>query len=176
MLQGASAAASIAALPLAPLCLSLLFALAVSLAAASAVAGTPREALSSLPAAPGERALAARLLAPCCYAQTLDLHESETASDLRMEIRRRLYDGESVEAVERSIVSHYGERVRAAPARDPVRFVALGLLAVSALAGLLVLRVLRRWRATTDARPGPAAAALRDAYDERIDAELRDLE
>ena len=61
-----------------------------------------REDLSAGPPAPGERALEGRLLAPCCYQGTLDVHESESAAALRMRIRGRLHAGETVEAVEAS--------------------------------------------------------------------------
>jgi len=155
---------------------------AVSLAlAAPAIAGPAaqspsREELSALPPAPGERSIEGRLLAPCCYQGTLDAHESEPAQALRMQIRGRLYAGETVEAVEASLIQQYGERIRATSPRDPLPFVAAGLLAVAALAGLGVLRVLRRWRRAASAGiPAPALAPA-DAYDARLDAELTEMD
>ena len=77
-------------------------------------------------AAPGEAIVEERLLAPCCYMQTLDVHESPLATVL----------------------------------------VAAGIGR-----GLFV----RRWRRTPLDVPR-AVAERRDAYDESIDAELRELD
>ncbi|MFT3767623.1 MAG: cytochrome c-type biogenesis protein CcmH [Minicystis sp.] len=137
-----------------------------------------REELSARPPAPGERALEGRLLAPCCWQGTLDAHESEPAAALRMQIRGRLYAGETVEAVEASLVRAYGERIRATPVHDPLPFVVGALVVVSALGALGVLRVLRRWRrAAAPATHAPSLApATPDAYDARLDDELARLE
>jgi cytochrome c-type biogenesis protein CcmH len=156
-----------------------LVAVSLALTASTTAVGQPgsREELSARPPAPGERGLEARLLAPCCYQGTLDAHESELAHALRMEIRSRLYAGETVEAVEQSLVQQYGERIRARPAHDPWSVVVAALLAASALAGLGVARVLRRWQRATTPEPTPelTPAAL-DAYDARLDAELAEME
>ncbi len=40
------------------------------------------------------------LLAPCCWNQTLDIHESPLATELRSEIRRRVDEGEAAQAIE----------------------------------------------------------------------------
>jgi aryl carrier-like protein len=75
-------------------------------------------------------------------------------------------------------VDQYGERLRAIPARDPMQVVAAAVLLIAGLAGVFVLQLLRRWR-DRSARLGglaPLPAAARDAYDERLDAELRDLD
>lgn len=154
------------------------FALAQPAPAASAHEPASREELSARPPAPGERALEGRLLAPCCYQGTLDVHESEPAATLRMQIRGRLYAGETVEEVEASLIREYGERIRATPARDPLPFVVAGLFVMSALGALGVWRVLRRWRRA--AEPTAQASALAptapDAYDARLDDELAELE
>lgn len=163
--------------------------LAVSLLAtpgaalAEGKAASAREELSSKPPAPGERTLYGRIIAPCCWNQTLDVHDSEVTRDLRMEIRGRLYDGETPAAIEESLVARYGERVRAAPTRDPMKNVAGGLLVAVVVAGLGVALVLRRLRGQPAPAPAPEPqpaagpkVAARDAYDERLDDELRDLD
>jgi cytochrome c-type biogenesis protein CcmH len=163
------------------LSISVLVAVGPRLALAQAPSAPPtarRDDVSAGPPAPGERALEGRLLAPCCYTQTLDLHESDAAWDLRLEIRRRLYGGESVEAVEQSLLDRYGEQLRAVPAKDPMHVLAPAMLVIAGLAGVSVLQLLRRWRRRSQRAvvlvPFPAAAA--DAYDERLDAELRDID
>ncbi|WP_433927435.1 cytochrome c-type biogenesis protein CcmH [Sorangium cellulosum] len=85
------------------------------------------ELIDSAPA-PGEKTLAARLLAPCCWDQTLDVHESEVTRDLRREICALLRRGDSADAIEQSLVARYGERIRAAPSSGILGKVALGLM------------------------------------------------
>jgi cytochrome c-type biogenesis protein CcmH len=164
-----------------------------ALALAGLVALTPARALARDPGptpaassdelaaqvpATGERSIERRLFAPCCYTQTLDLHESEIAHDLRLEIRRRLGAGEAADVIEQSLVRRYGERIRAVPEQDPMRLIAPAMLLSAGLAGILVLRLLRRWKRRSEemARLSPVVAAGPDAYDDRLDAELRALD
>ena len=131
------------------------------------------------------RQLQGRLLAPCCYLQTLDVHESESARDLRDEIVARVAAGETEEAIEGSFVERYGERVRAVPkgstARGGITLVLGGLAALS-LIGLVF--AVRKWasggtsperRLATRANTTPEAT-YDASLDQRLDDELRDLE
>lgn len=131
---------------------------------------------------PGAERLEGRLLAPCCWAQTLDIHGSEIANELRREIRTRLKSGESPETIEQSLVARYGERMRAVPDRVPLNMMGtMGWVSVAASAGVLVL-VLRQWRkrslagqVSTNAR-GVEARQPAEASDERLDTELRRIQ
>jgi cytochrome c-type biogenesis protein CcmH len=147
---------------------------------AAAAPGAPPEVdVASLPAMPGERALEGRLLAPCCWAQTLDVHESGLSRELRLEIRRRLHAGERVEAIEQDLVARYGERLRATPRADVLREVSALVMLALGLAGVVALLGVRRWQARASKEGAPAMAAVeqaRDAEDERLDAELDALD
>jgi cytochrome c-type biogenesis protein CcmH len=122
------------------------------------------------------RELEGRLLAPCCWVQTLDIHESELATGLRQEIRQRLQQGESSEAIEEDLAARHGERILAVPrGKDPRNAVPalLGVGMVATLAGLLLM--LRRWQRASWQAPTVSttrAPAGRDEYDERLDEEL----
>ncbi len=131
---------------------------------------------------PGAERLEGRLLAPCCWAQTLDIHGSEIANSLRREIRARLKAGENPEAIERSLVARYGERIRAVPDRVPLdRMGEFGWVGVAVAAGFLAY-VLLQWRKRgtssyieTDPRGpnfGPSERKSDEASDERLEAEL----
>lgn len=124
-----------------------------------------------------------RLLAPCCYQQTLDIHESELATALRVEIDGRVARGESATAIEEDMVARYGERVRAVPkGAEPRGAITLvgGLAVLASFLGLLGL--VRRWsrRASKESlEPAPTRASSRTtdvALDQRIDADLRALD
>ena len=144
--------------------------------ASDGVARTPAVASAPSSAAPDEAIVQGRLLAPCCYLQTLDVHESPMATDLRLEVRTRLWAGESAGAIEDDFVARYGERVRAVPkGQDPrgLMFVfAMGMLVATAIGlGALV----RRWLRTPRDAPR-VVSETRDALDDRVDEELRTLE
>lgn len=126
------------------------------------------------------RVVTSRLLAPCCYQQTLDVHESPLATELREEVGARLRAGQTPAQIEARLVSRYGERVRAVPRDHDPRGYVLALVAVAmAVAAAMLLRATRRWSRSVaapavprDARPDVA----RDALDDRLDDELRALE
>ena len=127
----------------------------------------------------GEDAVAhleSRLLAPCCWMQTLDAHESPIARELRDEIARRVRRGESAAAIEADLVARYGERIRAVPAGSDDRTttgVAVGGFALAVLACVLVAR---RWVRAGRARPEVVAPVSDPALEDRLDDELDGLE
>jgi len=123
------------------------------------------------------RVVSSRLLAPCCYQQTLDVHESPMATALREEIRARLRAGESPSQVETSLVARYGEQLRAVPKHHDPRNHVLVLVALAMVLGaLLLMRALRRWSRRVRSAPAEVSRAPRDAWDARLDDELRALD
>lgn len=139
--------------------------------------------------APGEKKLLSRLVAPCCWNQTLDIHGGAAPDQLRAELRARLRAGETPEQIERDMVARYGERVLAVPPGSPIGTIALLLVGLAIVAGGAVVMMLRRWRrageAAAEGAPGATRAGAaaerdgrdgRDAYDERLDEELRALD
>lgn len=126
-------------------------------------------ALARADAAPGEHELFGRLLAPCCWNQTLEVHDSEIARQLRAELRVRLMAGEAPQAIERDLVLRYGERILAVPGRDSRQDI-VWLVLVAMIAALLGLVAAgRRWRArSSPERDELAAQSI--AADPRLDA------
>ncbi len=122
------------------------------------------------------RVVTSRLLAPCCYQQTLDVHESPLATELREEVDARLRAGQTPAQIEARLVSRYGERMRAVPRDHDPRGYVLALVAVAmAAAAALLLRATRRWSRSVG-RPASPAPTTRDALDDRLDDELRALD
>jgi cytochrome c-type biogenesis protein CcmH len=131
---------------------------------------------------PGAERLEGRLLAPCCWAQTLDIHGSEIANSLRREIRTRLKAGESPEAVEQSLVARYGQRIRAVPDRVPLNMMGefgwFGVAAAAGFLGFVLWQWLKRGRSYYSKidpgtrTPDAAEQNSNEASDERLEAEL----
>lgn len=61
------------------------------------------------------RALEAKLMAPCCFTQTIDQHESDIARQMRAEVRAWLAEGLSDQQILDRYVERYGARILAVP-------------------------------------------------------------
>lgn len=128
----------------------------------------------------GAAELEGRIIAPCCWTQTIDIHGSPASTELRQEIRRRLTAGETSDAIERSLVDRYGPKILAVPPGSRLPSVGIGLGLVVVGAGIGAVTLLKRWqrRATLATADGPKLpASENDAeLDARVDAELSRLD
>jgi len=120
-----------------------------------------------------------RLIAPCCWNQTLDIHDSELATQLRVEIVERLTHGEASVAIEDDLARRYGERIRAVPrARDPRRSMAVLVVSAMLLALIGLFALARRWArvpgSPEDLREDDAR--IPSQYDANLDRELSRIE
>jgi cytochrome c-type biogenesis protein CcmH len=126
---------------------------------------------------PGASALEGRIIAPCCWTQTIDIHGSPQSNDLRREIRKRLLAGESADAIESSFVARFGPKVLAVPPGSPLKTFATVLVLTMAAAGAAGFFMLKRWRARGVAAAGVPNHVAKDAQlDARLDDELRALD
>lgn len=138
-----------------------------------------RSAPASANGGAGALAIQTRLLAPCCWNGTLDTHDSELARSLRAEIDTRVAHGESGAAIEADLVGRYGVKMRALPHEDALKMMLAGAAALVLGAGAFVFSRVRKWRGEAAAiapRLLRTKSAVTDRYDERIDAELADLD
>lgn len=125
----------------------------------------------------GPRALMGRLLAPCCWRQTLDIHDSDEAAELRREIYASIQQGDSAAMLEARLVERYGERIRALPGHtDPsgVLPVFVGAIMMGCLVGVIAWVRLRRRDDGVMSVIG-SGESVREAlvgYDLRLDEEL----
>lgn len=135
---------------------------------------------------PGAAALEGQIMAPCCWMQTIDIHQSAIAIKLRHEVRRRLRAGESPASIKADLVRRYGKRILAVPPDSPLKSVAIFMSLAMGLAGVGAVGLLVHWRRRggeeapkdPDGDDGPdakAEAAEPDDLDARIDDELERL-
>jgi len=123
--------------------------------------------------------LEAKLMAPCCWAQQVSLHQSPAADEIKQNIRVLLAQGKTPQQILDFYVGEYGDRILSEPpARGFSRliYVAPWVFLVGSV-GLVVL-VIRRLRAVNPApaRVDKAAAPPSEDEAERIDEELRNLD
>jgi len=128
----------------------------------------------------GASRLEGRIMAPCCWMQTIDIHGSPVSDELRAEIRRRLKAGEAPDAIEASFVQRYGPKILAVPNSSPLGGVATILALAFGGAGVAGYFMLKRWtRAGRTEKKSAAktsgAEPKRDALDERLDRELSEI-
>lgn len=127
---------------------------------------------------PGARELEGRLIAPCCWTQTLDIHDSPISEQLRAEIAQRLTRGEKAAAIEDDLAARYGEKIRAVPrGEDPRQALPLIVGSSMGVAAIWLLWLgvswLRRSRASS---PTPTSAEGQgQQYDKQLDEELEHL-
>ena len=121
-----------------------------------------------------------KLMAPCCYSQTIDVHDSEIAQQMRGEVTAMVLAGESEHEVLDYYKTEYGESILAVPdgATGTLVFSLPAYATVFAVLALLcgmVITVRRRPRAIPVRPIGMDGAALQ-ALQERVREEWnRDL-
>ena len=129
---------------------------------------------------PGAAALEGKILAPCCWNQTVDIHGSEIANEIRREIRHRLRAGEPAAAIQASLVDRYGAKILAMPADSPLAGIALTVLVAIGGVGVAGFFMLKRWRragvSSKTSKKEQRDEASNERLDERLDAELRSLD
>ena len=128
---------------------------------------------------PGASAIEGRLMAPCCWTQTIDIHGSPVSLSMRHEIRRRLRNGESAEAIQASFVERYGAKILAVQEGSQLKNVFIALSVVMGGAGVAAAMMIGRWRKQNSSKAGSkndAKEPKRDQWDEKLDAELKNLD
>lgn len=123
--------------------------------------------------------LEAKLMAPCCWAQQVSLHQSPAADEIKQHIRVLLAQGKTSQQILDFYVAEHGDRILSEP---PARGFSL-LIYVAPWVFLfgsvgLVVMVIRRLRAVNPAPAKVEKAAAPPSVDEaeRIDEELRNLD
>ncbi len=144
--------------------------LALALAPAVPADGIEREA----------RAIEHMLIAPCCFTQTVAVHQSQAAADVRQDVRARLTAGQTRQQILDAYVAQFGNRILAEP---PAKGFSLTLYVLPVVillgSGMLVAAIVRRFSRTQPAIAGdypPPVDAATDAERERLEDELRDLD
>ena len=87
-----------------------------------------------------------RFLAPCCWQQSVAVHDSDIAKQMRVEIASMVATGKSEEQIVDVYVARYGERILREPRGANWWWSILTPLAAMALGSACILVFLRRHR------------------------------
>jgi cytochrome c-type biogenesis protein CcmH len=118
-----------------------------------------------------------RLLAPCCYAQSIAEHGSDIAAQMRNEVAEMVADGKSEEEIVDHYRNIYGDRVLIIPDGLTGRILFTFPVAISVLACLILhvsLRKMLRSGRRTGRDSNIQSLALNDTLREKIDREIGD--
>lgn len=122
----------------------------------------------------------AMVIAPCCWSQQVSVHQSPAADEMRQDIRKQLAGGKTRQQILDAYIAQYGEQILAEPpARGFSRtlyVLPVLLLVVSGVVLSMVVKRMARQPALAGGPAEPPAAAARDAYGDRLNDELRDLD
>ncbi len=135
-------------------------------------------AVASLPAQDDEtekeaKAIENLLIAPCCWRQPVDVHESPASSQIRREIREMLAKGMTRDEILQAYVDSYGQRILSAPPARGFYSVSYALPFVALLAGAwAVLLFFRRHRLVK--APDPPRTGVPGKYAELLKREVED--
>jgi cytochrome c-type biogenesis protein CcmH len=119
--------------------------------------------------------IARQLIAPCCWNQTADAHQSDAAKAIKAQIRDGLRAGWSEKRIIEQIVAQYGEKIRAVPKAEGFNlalWISIGL--VGLIGSVLLFFYLRR---VSLAGPTSRTDSLTDkSLTSRIEKELERLD
>lgn len=102
------------------------------------------------------------VLAPCCYTESVAIHQSEIAVKMRLEIAKWVAMGRSDREIVDSYVGLYGSKVLVDPRTEPRGWMPFFPWLVLILGTCLVAWLVRRWRATPRTATGLSATELKD--------------
>jgi len=120
--------------------------------------------------------IAGKLMAPCCWSQTADVHTSGLAKEMQVQIRSALQQGYTEPQILAAFVAEYGERILAQPRAAGFNLMVWILPGMAlGLGGFAYWRFVQRARAAPAAKPVPAAF-VDENYAQRFERELADAE
>jgi len=126
--------------------------------------------------------IAGKVMAPCCWAETADVHQSQAAEDVKEYIRAGLAKGWTEQQILDGLVGRYGERILAKPRARGFNLMVWILPVVAFLFGGWGLATyLRKSRGDGADVPAPQKADTpqpkdRDPYAARVERELEELD
>lgn len=120
--------------------------------------------------------VARQLMAPCCWSETADVHNSSAAQEVKAQIREALQGGFSEKQILDGMVAAYGERILAKPKATGFNLLAWILPGLALMiGGVVAWRFLAHSRMKTSPQPAQKIH-IDENYEQRIEHELEELD
>ncbi len=121
--------------------------------------------------------IASKLMAPCCWSQTADVHQSEAADQIQAQIRTALQQGYTEKQIIAGFVAAYGERILATPEASGFNLMVwiLPILALP-LGGWILWRYLRRVQPVAVTAPAAKPTPADNSYEARFEREFAEFD
>jgi cytochrome c-type biogenesis protein CcmH len=121
--------------------------------------------------------IAGKLIAPCCWKQTVDVHPSSASDKIKAEIEKALLEGQTEEQIIDRFVAEYGERIRAIPKPEGINLFLWILPAAVLLVGGLIIALYLRYvtRHKNDIKAVPQTP-MNESELKRVEKELKELD
>lgn len=125
--------------------------------------------------------IAGYLIAPCCYRQTVQVHYSGVAEQMKEEIRQMIEEGKTKDQIIGFYVEKYGEKILAMPSRKGFDILAYLMTPVFMALSLAVILIYLKNRlgAAKMARGIITSSPMKSRdgkINQRLEKELRDLD
>ncbi|WP_321475928.1 cytochrome c-type biogenesis protein CcmH [uncultured Paludibaculum sp.] len=108
------------------------------------------------------RRLQEKFIAPCCWSESVAVHRSEAAAEMRAEIARLYRSGASEQEITAGFVSQYGERILMEPSGTKFTWLIVIPVTVSLVAVAGLILYLRRRPKPAEQMESQALAAVSD--------------
>lgn len=121
--------------------------------------------------------IAGKLIAPCCWKQTVDVHPSSASDKIKAEIEAALIKGQTEEQIIERFVAEYGERILATPKPTGFNLSLWILPGLILLGGSLVLVVYLRHVSKSKADKNAVQPPSIDESElKRVEKELHEMD
>lgn len=103
------------------------------------------------------RRIQERILAPCCYSETVAHHRSDVALEIKREIEKMVDENKTDNEIVAVFTARYGRRILAEPEGRSgllLKLVPAGAITAGVLMTVLLIRKMRRRPAPANAAPG----------------------
>ncbi len=121
--------------------------------------------------------IAGKLISPCCWKQTVDVHPSSASDKINAEIREALDQGQTEEQIIDRFVAKYGERILAVPKPSGFNLMLWIIPASVLLIGSLALAMFLRFVSNSKKDRGEEKQQnIPDSELERVERELKEMD
>jgi len=113
------------------------------------------------------------LMAPCCWASTIDVHPSQISEEMKTEIAQFLKEGKTKDEILKYYVNKYGERILAVPQSPFKKYSVYTFPFIALLCGVIIIIFFLKKSKFSAYNEIPPAARKSDKWSKKLEEELK---